>query len=59
MIDRIVVSPQVDGKFGVMQAAGLLDANAPDERKPPEGGLWGLRTDLVAGTGFEPVTFRL
>jgi hypothetical protein len=68
MIDRIVVSPRLDGKptltieidvFGVMRAAGLLDDGAPDKRKPPREVRRGLRIDLVAGTGFEPVTFRL
>ena len=68
MIDRIVVEPGADdevpltihGKFaGVMHAAGLLHEYREGTQTAPEAGASGAAGSVVAGTGFEPVTFRL
>jgi site-specific DNA recombinase len=68
MIDKIVVTPRagqeatlaIHGTFaGVMNAAGLLEHYEVQTTKPPRLSTRGLFGSLVAGTGFEPVTFRL
>jgi site-specific DNA recombinase len=66
LIDRIDLTPAVDGngrKYLAIDLTGHLAgmlALAADKAKPPADlSARGLQIKLVAGTGFEPVTFRL
>ena len=69
LIKRIVVQPGSarGGKRRPMQLHGDLyrmlafaeAACAPNAQKPPSEGTGAFVIPLVAGTGFEPVTFRL
>ena len=64
MIERVVLHPRNEGKglnaelYGDL--ANILSACAGAQNKNAlEQGLTGRQLSLVAGTGFEPVTFRL
>ena len=64
MIERVVLHPRNEGKglnaelYGDL--ANILSACAGAQKKDAlEQGLTGRQLSLVAGTGFEPVTFRL
>ncbi len=71
MIEKIVVTPRegqppqltIHGRFaGLMNAAGLLEGyeeREPETTTPPAAFAKGGVLSVVAGTGFEPVTFRL
>ncbi len=61
LVQEIVLTP--DTASGELQIevhgdlAGILTIAL--ERKKPAGGAGGSQVEMVAGTGFEPVTFRL
>ncbi len=69
MIEKIVVTPRegqtpqltIHGRFaGLMSATGLLDGYEEAETTTPSPAFAGEGVgSVVAGTGFEPVTFRL
>ena len=46
-------------EFAIDATAGPADAGVRNAQFPPHHGGEGIVTSLVAGTGFEPVTFRL
>ena len=64
MIARITIFPSLDGAqyelvgsfAGILEATGMLENG---QEKAPSGGPEGAISSVVAGTGFEPVTFRL
>ena len=63
LIDRIVVRPDETGTGVelelVGELAGLLSLGDPERRSPGSARETGAAVSLVAGRGFEPLTFRL
>ena len=61
LLERITVMPSIDGvtEIEVVALTQVLTAFASNANTPPRGGDEGCPTIVVAGTGFEPVTFRL
>jgi site-specific DNA recombinase len=61
LLEQITVMPSVDGvtEIEVVALTRVLSAFASNENTPRRGSDEGCPITVVAGTGFEPVTFRL